>query len=490
MSVVHAPVNSPDNALSTATILVVDDEPAIRLSVVRAFPGMTVREASTCQEAIERVRDAYPDVCILDQRLPDGAGLDVVARLKAIDPELPIILLTAHGSVDLAVEALKLGVADFIEKPFSLERLRTTVRNQLEKQALGRQVRKLAGRSEGRTKIIAHDPAMRRVLALVRRVAAVPSTTVLIQGESGVGKELIARAIHERSARADKAFVAINCAALSEHLLEAELFGYEKGAFTGADSKGKAGLFEVADGGTIFLDEIGEMPLELQTKLLRALQERRFRRVGGLQDIEVDVRVVAATNRDLRQEVAAGRFRQDLYFRLKVVPIHIPPLRERRDDIIPLAEHIFARLASELGRPDAVLSEAARAAMRAYDWPGNVRELANAIERALICAESTVIGPEDLVMDESLRHAPACADAVPPSASAPASAASPAAPPPGSLVLPPDLRNLAAIEALVIRATLAECGGQKSKAAERLGINRTTLYHKLREMGMEAPSSE
>ncbi|MEK7415147.1 MAG: sigma-54 dependent transcriptional regulator, partial [Planctomycetota bacterium] len=373
------------------TIIVIDDEPSIRSAIVRAFPELTVREAETGAAALDLVREAYPDLVILDQRLPDGDGLALIAKLRGIDPDLPIVLLTGHGSVDLAVEALQAGVADFLEKPFKLERLRTTVRNLLEKQSLGRQVKRLAGKSGGRSAIIAQSPAMKRVIGLIKRVAGVPATTVLIQGESGVGKELVAKAIHERSARADKQFVAINCAALSEHLLEAELFGYEKGAFTGADSKGKSGLFEVASGGTLFLDEVGEMPLSLQTKLLRALQERRFRRVGGLADVEVDVRVVAATNRDLRSEVAAGRFRQDLYFRLKVVPIPVPPLRERREDILPLADHLMARLAPELGRPQAVLSDAARAAMRAYDWPGNVRELTNAIERAVICAEADQI---------------------------------------------------------------------------------------------------
>jgi two-component system, NtrC family, response regulator AtoC len=468
------------------TILIVDDEPAIRLAVVRAFADLDVRQAETCAQALELARESYPDLCILDQRLPDGAGLELVAKLKGIDPDLPVVLLTGHGSVDLAVEALKVGVADFLEKPFPLERLRTTVRNLLEKQALGRQVKRLSGKSDGRSRIIANSAAMKRVLALVKRVAGVPSTTVLIQGESGVGKELVAKAIHERSARADKQFVAINCAALSEHLLEAELFGYEKGAFTGADSKGKSGLFEVASGGTLFLDEVGEMPIDLQTKLLRALQERRFRRVGGLVDVDVDVRVVAATNRDLRAEVAAGRFRQDLYFRLKVVPIPVPPLRERRDDILPLADHLLTRLAPELGRPAAAFSEAARVAMRAYDWPGNVRELANAVERAVICAESDAIGPDDLPMDEDVivpvRDQAAGLRAAPVDTT---SRIADPGPPSGSIILPPEQRDLATIEAMLIRATLAECAGQKSKAAERLGINRTTLYNKLKELGVD-----
>ena len=448
------------------TILVIDDEDSIRRAIVRAFSQCSVVEAGNLAAGLEKVKDAYPDLIILDQCLPDGSGLEFVPTIRAVDSEVPILLLTGHGSVDIAVDAIKGGVADYIEKPFKLERLRHTVQLLLEKQALGRQVARLSGKKKGRVQLIAHSKGMKKVQAMVKRVAAVPSTTVLIQGESGVGKELVARSIHERSARSDKEFIAINCAALSENLLEAELFGYEKGAFTGADSKGKAGLFEAADGGTIFLDEVGEMPLVLQTKLLRALQERRFRRVGGLTDIEVDVRVVAATNRDLRREVSAGRFRQDLYYRLRVVPVQVPPLRQRPDDILPLADYLLARLGPELGRPDIQISAAARAAMSAYDWPGNVRELANAIERGVIVAQSSAIEVDDLVMDEEViamaeeetTHIPE-----------------------GSLLIPAGERNLATIEHMIIEAALAEAGGQKSKAADMLGINRTTLYNKLKE---------
>jgi len=455
----------------TETILVVDDEDSIRHAIGRAFDDVTVVEAATGALALERVRDSYPDLILLDQRLPDGDGLDFVQRIRQIDVDVPIVLLTGNGSTDLAVEALKHGAADYLEKPFKLERLRTTVRNLLEKQHLGRQVARLSGKSSGRVSLIAHSGAMKRVMGLIKRVAAVPSTTVLIEGESGVGKELVARAIHDRSARSAKPFIAINCAALSEHLLEAELFGYEKGAFTGADVKGKAGLFEAADGGTLFLDEVGEMPLQLQTKLLRALQERRYRRVGGLADVEVDVRVVAATNRDLRAEVEGGRFRQDLYFRLRVVPVRVPPLRERPEDVLPIADYLLARLGPELSRPDLRLSTSARDAMRTYAWVGNVRELANAIERAVIVAEGGEITIEDLCLDEKLRVIR------PDMVGAPAL-------PEGSLVIPPGERNLERIEATIIRAALAEAGGHKSNAADALGINRTTLYNKLRELNL------
>ncbi|TVR44859.1 MAG: sigma-54-dependent Fis family transcriptional regulator [Planctomycetota bacterium] len=453
------------------TILVVDDEASIRRAIVKAFPDIQVLEASSLAEALEKTQEGYPDLVLLDQQLPDGTGLEALSRLRSIDPELPIVLLTGHGSTDLAVDALKQGVSDYIEKPFKLERLRLTVGGLLERQDLGRQVARLSGVARGRTQLVHQSASMKRVMGLIKRVAAVPVTTVLIQGESGVGKELVAKAIHERSSRSKSPFVAINCAALSENLLEAELFGYERGAFTGADAKGKLGLFQAAEGGTVFLDEVGEMPLNLQTKLLRVLQERCVRRVGGLDDIPVDVRVVAATNRDLREEVAAGRFRTDLYYRLRVVPILVPPLRERPADILPIAESLLTRLSSELGRPSMRLSEDARQAMEAYAWPGNVRELANAVERGVIAAADEVILPDDLILDETL-----------PSPQPSDDAAATQALPPGSLVIPPGERNLAAIERMVVAAALHESGGQKSRAADLLGINRTTLYNKLKDL--------
>lgn len=451
------------------TILVIDDEPAIRRAIVKAFPDITVLQAESVAEALERTQDGYPDVVLLDQQLPDGQGLESVSRLRAIDPELPIVLLTGHGSTDLAVEALKIGVTDYLEKPFKIERLRLTVSNLLERQRLGRQVARLSGVASGRSQFICASPAMKRVSALIKRVAAVPSTTVLIQGESGVGKELVAKAIHERSSRSKASFVAINCAALSENLLEAELFGYERGAFTGADAKGKLGLFQAAEGGTIFLDEVGEMPLNLQTKLLRVLQERCVRRVGGLEDIPVDVRVVAATNRDLRAEVVAGRFRNDLYYRLRVVPLVVPPLRERVDDILPIAEALLGRLGPELGRPGIQLSPSAQTAMQVYVWPGNVRELANAIERGVISAGGDDIEAEDLMLDELLPNTELGDDNT---VSIPA----------GSLLIPAQERNLASIERMVVQAVMDECAGQKSRAADMLGINRTTLYNKLKDI--------
>ena len=453
----------------TDTLLVVDDEQSIRHAIKRSFPQYTVIEAETTAEALEKAQDGFPDLVLLDQYLPDGDGLELIKSLHAIDEELPVILMTGNGNVDMAVEALKQGASDFLEKPFQLEHLRANVELLLDRQRLGRQVKHLSGKGRSRVNLVAQSPAMKKVMNLVKRVAAVPSTTVLIQGESGVGKELIAQSIHERSSRSSNRFIAINCAALSENLLEAELFGYEKGAFTGADSKGKIGLFEAAEGGTIFLDEIGEMPLALQTKLLRVLQERCFRRVGGLDDHEVDVRIVAATNRDLRQEVAAGNFRQDLYYRLRVVPIQVPPLRERPEDILPIAENILKRVGADLSRSDLTLSDDAKSAMNSYTWPGNVRELSNAIERSVIVAIGPQITPEDLCMDEELiTQTSANGEA--------------AQLPPGCLVLKAGERNLADVERKIINAVLKETGGRKTQAAEMLGINRTTLYNKLREV--------
>ena len=453
----------------TDTLLVVDDEQSIRHAIKRSFPQYTVIEAETTAEALEKAQDGFPDLVLLDQYLPDGDGLELIKSLHAIDEELPVILMTGNGNVDMAVEALKQGASDFLEKPFQLEHLRANVELLLDRQRLGRQVAHLSGKGRSRVNLVAQSPAMKKVMNLVKRVAAVPSTTVLVQGESGVGKELIAQSIHERSARSSHRFIAINCAALSENLLEAELFGYEKGAFTGADSKGKIGLFEAAEGGTIFLDEIGEMPLTLQTKLLRVLQERCFRRVGGLDDHEVDVRIVAATNRDLRQEVAAGNFRQDLYYRLRVVPIQVPPLRERPEDILPIAENILKRVGADLNRAELNLGDDAKTAMNQYTWPGNVRELANAIERAVIVAIGPYITPEDLCMDEELiTQASINGDQ--------------AQLPPGCLVLKAGERNLADVERKIIHAVLKETGGRKTQAAEMLGINRTTLYNKLREV--------
>lgn len=463
------------------TLLVLDDEASIRRAIVKAFPDDTVLEAATCAEGLTKAQDGFPDLAIIDQQLPDGSGVELITALRAIDPELPIIILTGYGSGELASAAFKAGACDYLEKPFQLDRLRLTVAHLLERQQLGRQIAHLKGKGQGKSKMLAESPGMKRVTALVKKVAAVPSTTVLIMGESGVGKELVARGIHERSSRSGKKFIAINCAALSEHLLEAELFGYEKGAFTGADSKGKAGLFEAADGGTMFLDEVGEMPLTLQTKLLRVLQERRFRRVGGLEDIEVDVRVVAATNRDLRAEVVRGTFRKDLYYRLRVVPITVPPLRERVEDILPLAQHLLAKLGPELGRPEVTFGAKAVEAMQAYSWPGNVRELVNAVERALISANGNEIEPDHLMLDEELDRD--LEDEAPLSSTV---SGAPAVVQPrlptGSIVLTPGQRNLAEVEALLIRKALEESGGQKSRAAEMLGINRTTLYNKLKDL--------
>ena len=494
--------------ISQATVLVIEDEDSIRRAVRKALgTEYTVLEAADAATGRSQMEDGYPDVVLIDHNLPDAQGIELAAVCRRIDPEVRLVLMTGQGSTDLAVHALQKGFDDYLDKPFTLARLRQTVEVQLDAQSMGRRVAKLSGGGKSSKRLVAASKAMRAVVQTIKRVAAVPATTVLIQGESGTGKELVAQEIHRRSARSNQRFIAINCAALSEHLLEAELFGYVKGAFTGADAKGKEGLFEAANGGTIFLDEVGEMPLNLQTKLLRVLQERVVRRVGGLDDEAVDVRVVAATNRHLRDEVAAGRFREDLYYRLRVVPIRVPPLRDRLDDILAISDSVLPRLRQELGRPDLQLSEAARQAMVAYSWPGNIRELTNALERAVILANGSVIEADDLVMDESLAIADTAASSpVPHEPSSQAGSQTGSEPSvdaglatdesgsdsgrlaipavdgaiaDGSLVIPPGMRNLSEIENLVIERTLVESGGQKARAAKLLGINRTTLYAKL-----------
>ena len=331
---------------SKGTILVVDDEETLRFSIKEFLDeqGYEVVVAGTCEQALEKIHEFLPDLILLDLRLPDMNGLELLEKIKSKDAHALIIVMTGFGSVDSAVEAMKIGAYNYLEKPFKIDHLKLVVEKALSTQALRREVLTLRSQQvtygdEPEGVIIGYSHQMKEIYNLIRQVAKSPSTTVLIQGESGTGKELVAKAIHRLSSRKNGRFVDINCAALTESLLEAELFGYEKGSFTGAATSGKPGLFEIADKGTIFLDEIGEMGIALQSKLLRILQERQFKRVGGIQDIKIDVRVIASTNRNLEEEVELARFRKDLYFRLKVLPIDVPPLRERKDDIPLLVKH-------------------------------------------------------------------------------------------------------------------------------------------------------
>jgi DNA-binding NtrC family response regulator len=379
----------PPPAVSSP-ILVVEDRDSLRTMLCRALEsdGHCVTEARDEPEAIERLQASAPAVVLTDLRLPRGDGFGVLRAAKASDPELPVIVMTAYGSIQDAVLAMKQGALDFLAKPVDPDHLLLLVGRAVAQRQLVAEyllLKQEAASRRGMPEIVGCAPSLKKVSLAVQRAAG-SDATVLLEGESGTGKELFAKAVHALSSRRDGPFVAINCAAIPEGLLETELFGHEKGSFTGATGR-KLGKFEVANRGTIFLDEIGDLALPLQAKVLRALEERAFERVGGNATIRVDVRVVAATNRDLRAAVAARRFREDLYFRLSVFPITIPPLRERAEDIPLLARHFVDRFCREMGKPVMALAESADDALRAYSWPGNVRELQNCIERAAILSD-------------------------------------------------------------------------------------------------------
>jgi two-component system response regulator FlrC len=438
-----------------AKILVADDEEGLRAFVADALEldGHVVSRAEDGADALRQLtREAY-DLVITDLRMPRIDGMAVLQRLRADQPDTEAIVLTAHGSVETAVEAMRLGAFDYIEKPIgSPGELRLVVSRALERRSL----RTAKDRSERERPVLPPltygDPIMAPVVEALRRVAAT-NATVLLTGESGTGKELAARTLHAWSRRASGPFVAINCAAISESLLESELFGHEKGAFTGATAA-RRGRIELADGGTFFLDEIAEMKPALQAKLLRVLQDRRFERVGGTRTLEADVRWIAATNRDIDQLLASGDFREDLYHRLAVFPIRLPPLRERRDDIMPLADTLLATIAADMGRSLLRLSEEARGRILHASWPGNVRELANVLERAAILANGDIIHDDLIEVRERRLAAPGSAQSA--------------------------VRTLEEIEQAAIEEALVAVGGNRREAADRLGIGLRTLYDKLR----------
>ena len=429
-----------------------DDEEGLRDFVAEALEddGHVVTRAADGAEALQQLARATFDLVITDLRMPRVDGLAVLQRVRAETPETEAIVLTAHGSVDTAVEAMKLGAFDYLEKPIgSPAELRLVAARALERRAL-RTERTRAERERPSLPPLSYaDPVMTPVVAALRKVAPT-NATVLLTGESGTGKEVAARSIHAWSRRASGPFVAVNCAAISETLLESELFGHEKGAFTGAVSAHR-GRLELADGGTFFLDEIGEMKPALQAKLLRVLEARRFERVGGSRTIDVDIRWIAATNRDIDGLIASGEFREDLYHRLAVFPVRLPPLRERRADILPLAESLLARAAADIGRAPLELAEDARTYILGATWRGNVRGLANALERAAILADGNVVRAEHLVVRDG--------------AAAPRAAA-------GS--------TLEDIERAAIEDALNAVNGNRREAADRLGIGLRTLYEKLR----------
>ena len=383
-------------------ILIVDDEAGMRdmLSILLRKEGYGVTVADRAEKAIEMAARGEFDLVMSDISMPGKSGIEVLRQTKAASPDTPVILITAYASTESAVEALKLGAYDYLIKPFDVEELKNVVRNALEKRRLeteNRVLKRELKRKTGSDTLVGEAPRMREVLALIERIAPTHST-VLIGGESGTGKELAARAIHAQSPRRDRPFVSINCGALPDELLESELFGHTRGSFTGAVTS-KKGLFEVADGGTVFLDEIGDTSPAMQVKLLRVLQERRIRRVGGTEETEVNVRVLAATNHDLEALVREKRFREDLYYRINVIQIAMPPLREKREDIPRLVDHFVAKYSSLMGKKVTGVSDEVRRTLQQHDWPGNVRELENVIERAVALAAGEVLGPQDLARD-------------------------------------------------------------------------------------------
>jgi two-component system response regulator HydG len=442
-----------------ADILVVDDETSARLTLALLLKtrGHRVTQAAGVQTAAQALAEAVFDVVITDLRMPDGDGLAVLQMAKAHCPEAEVILLTAYAGWESAKEAMQCGAFDYFEKGKEPDEFMHRVDKALEKKALSQANSNLRRQIRERYNLpglIAHSHAMQEVLELAMRVAPTDAT-VLIQGESGTGKELIAKAIHHASPRAQGPFVAVNCGALPEPLLESEIFGHVKGAFTGATTN-KKGLFEEAHGGTFLLDEIGDMPLPLQVKFLRVLQQGELRRVGANQPVTVNVRVLAATNRDLTERMRQGAFREDLFYRLNVVPVLLPPLRERREDIPLLAAHFLERLGQRHGSPLRLTAAAVERLLR-YPWPGNVRELENAMERTAILMRSDVIGPDDLPSHIAT--------------------GTPLGPAPSLL----RQHTLAAVEKTHILQTLEQCGWNASRAAEHLGIGRTTLWRKLKE---------
>src|SRR5882672_6313097 len=398
-------------------VLIVDDEPNLRkiLSAQLTRDGYDALTAEDGEQGLHLLREHHIDLIITDLKMPKVDGMTLLKRALEIEPELPVVLVTAHGTIDTAVEALKRGAFDFVTKPFDKDEVRQIVAKALKTRELrGADATSTPGARAARFGIIGVSPGIAELYAILQRVADTP-TTVLITGESGTGKELVARALHEHSGRKEKPFIKVNCAAIPKELIESELFGYERGAFTGAVAS-KPGRFELANGGTLFLDEIGEIPIEMQVKLLRALQESEFERVGGIKTIRVDVRLVAATNRDLYKEVESGGFRKDLYYRLNVVPIVLPPLRDRKSDIPQLVKHFVEKYNSRLGKHVEGIEPEADRVLVQHPWPGNIRELENVIERAVLFCDGPKVRVRDLpleVRDDKLATTPVPAAAAP-----------------------------------------------------------------------------
>jgi two-component system response regulator AtoC len=449
-------------------ILVVDDEKLIRWSLKERLTreGHAVSEAEDGKSAHAALEAELPDLVLLDMKLPDTDGLTILRSIVDRAPELPVIIITAYSTVDTAVEAMRLGAYDYISKPFDMDELAITVKRALEASELRREVREHVREQKvrfGVHNLVGTARSMQEICALVRKISQSQASTVLIRGESGTGKDVIARAIHFESARADKPFMNITCTALQDTLLESELFGHEKGAFTDAKSQ-KKGLFELANNGTIFLDEIGDMSPTLQAKVLRALEERAFRRVGGGQDIKVDVRIIAATNRPLEKLIEEKKFREDLYYRLNIITIDVPPLRERRDDIPLLVDHFLKRFSVEFRKPVNDISGEALRKLEGYEWPGNVRELKNVIERAVLLGSGPVIGADDITIGRAVQAAPEHGKKL--------------------FSLPAKGFKFDELEKDIVLQALERTAWNQTRAGELLGLTRDQIHYRMEKFGL------
>jgi len=451
--------------MSKPRILIIEDEKLIRWSLRQRFQeeGYVVDEAQNGSDGLAKLQRALFDLVMLDYRLPDMTGLDVLRRIREDDEDIVVLIMTAYSNIEDAVEAMRLGAYDYVSKPFKMDALMLTVAKALETTHLKREVRDFRAQMRkkfGFDRILGRCPAMTELFELISSVSQSGASTIFLRGESGTGKDLVAKAIHYNSDRANRPFMNITCTAISETLLESELFGHERGSFTDAKQL-KKGLLELAAGGTVFLDEVGDMPPSLQAKLLRFLEEKTIRRVGGVQDIEVDVRIIAATNRDIEKLIKEGKFREDLFYRLNIIPIYLPPLRERGDDIRLIAEYYVDVFSKEFRRPPTNLTPDAVKKLMGYSWMGNVRELRNVIERAVLLSKSTTIGPDDLVVG-SVSHNGS----------------------PISIELPPEGISLQTIEEQLVRKALAQTSNNQTKAAKLLHLSRDQLRYRMERYGL------
>lgn len=456
-------------------VLVVDDEKLIRWSLRENLvkSGYEVTEAEKGNDAIKVFSESLPDIVLLDVNLPDMSGIDVLKTIKGMDKDVPIIIITAFGNIQIAVDAMKHGAYDFIEKPFEIEKLNIVMEKAMENAFLRREVSRYKAMSGdyGFEHIIGSSAKMQELKRVIMKVAQSNTTTVLLEGETGTGKDFIARVIHNQSSRANKSFVDVNCAALPENLIESELFGYERGAFTGASSP-KKGLFELSNGGTIYLDEIGDMNYDLQAKLLKVIDSKSFRRLGGTAEIMTDVRIIAATNRDLLAKVKAGTFREDLYWRLRVMPLFMPPLREREEDVLLLSQKFIEHFDREFKKQVKGLSSETRRLFLSYKWPGNVRELKNVIERAMILQNEEYITPDHLpaeiaqVAEMKVVREKTCEEL--------------------GISIPEGGVDIEDIEKELLRKALAMAKGNQSKAARLLSLGRDAFRYRIQKFGLDA----